>query len=363
MDDTKYRHLVKPLSVGRMDMQAEEGVPEGAFAMGPGNADKLVWLNGRDHLEGLNVNFTWGFYSGVGDWHTGLDPHTHPYPECLVFVGLDPTNIEYLGAEIEIALGEEQEKHTFDKPTVVVVPAGLPHCPVVTKKVDNPKGFGFYLISLGAEPETTWLGGDLTVEQAAQIEKMGAERGMKMFVGSAGKSKKTDAEPSETTGKKYAHLIKTMIPFLGPDGIREDRRPSGMARGKDEEFQIGPGNADQLIWMYGKDLEGLNLNFTWGFYSKPGIWHRRSTGRGAHVHPEPELLVFVGLDPNDMDYLGAEIEVDMGKEHESHVINKPGVYICPGGLPHLPMITRWVDKPYGFYVISLSDVHASPFID
>ena len=99
-----------------------------------------------------------------------------------------------------------------------------------------------------------------------------------MFVGSAGKSKKTDAEPSETTGKKYAHLIKTMIPFLGPDGIREDRRPSGMARGKDEEFQIGPGNADQLIWMYGKDLEGLNLNFTWGFDNKPGIWHRRRTG-------------------------------------------------------------------------------------
>ncbi len=358
MEKTKYGHLVKLLSVGKMDMQGQEGVPEGAFAMGPGNADKLVWLNGRDHLEGLNVNFTWGFYSGIGDWHTGLDPHIHPYPECLVFVGLDPTNIEYLGAEIEITLGEEMEKHTFDRPSVVVVPAGLPHCPLVTKKVDNPKGFGFYLISLGAEPDTTWLGGDLTDEQADQIEKMGAERGMRMHV-----DRKSNPEPSQTDGKKYAHLIKPMTPMLGPDGIRQDRVPGGMVLEGEEAFKMGPGNADQLVWMYGKDLEGLDLNFTWGFYSKPGIWHRRDTGRGAHVHPEPELLVFVGLDPEDIDYLGAEIEIDMGKEHESHVMNKPCVYICPGGLPHLPMVTRWVDKPYSFIVISLSDVHASPFID
>ena len=361
MEETKYGHLVKPLSVGKMDMQPDESAPERNFAMGPGNADKLVWLNGRDHLEGLNVNFTWGFYSGIGEWHTAMDPHTHPYPECLVFVGLDPSNIEYLGAEIEIALGEEQEKHTFDKPSVVVVPAGFPHCPLVTKRVDNPKGFAFYLISLGAEPETTWLGGDVTEEQAAQIEKMGAERGMKMHVDR--KAKLAAGKPAQTDGKKYAHLIKPMTPMLGPEGIRQDRVPGGMVLEGDEAFILGPGNADQLVWMYGKDLEGLNLNFTWGFYSKPGIWHRRETGRGAHVHPEPELLVFVGLDPDDIDYLGAEIETDMGKEHESHVVNKPSVYIVPGGLPHLPVVTRWVDKPYSFIVISLSDLHAAPFID
>jgi hypothetical protein len=322
-----------------------------------------VWLNGRDHLEGLEVNFTWGFYSGIGDWHTGIDPHTHPYPECLVFVGLDPTNINYLGAELELALGEEQEKYTFDKPTVVVIPAGLPHCPLITKKVDNPKGFGFYLISLGAEPETAWLGGDFTDEQIAEMKKRSSQRGMKMSFGSYDKSKASSAASSGKSGNKYAHLVKTMVPRLGPGGLRQDRVPGEKVLEGDEQFQMGPGNADQLIWMYGEDLEGLELNFTWGFYSKPGIWHRRNTGRGAHVHPEPELLVFVGLDPEDIDYLGAEIEVDMGIEHESHVINKPGVFICPGGLPHLPVVTRWVDQPYGFYVISLSDVHASPFID
>ena len=50
---------------------------------------------------------------------------------------------------------------------------------------------------------------------------------------------------------------------------------------------MGPANADQLVWMYGKDLEGLDLNFTWGFYSKPGIGTAR--GGGAHVHPVDEV--------------------------------------------------------------------------
>jgi hypothetical protein len=39
------------------------------------------------------------------------------------------------------------------------------------------------------------------------------------------------------------------------------------------------------------------------------------------------------------------------------------VGICPAGFPHLPLITRWVDKPYGFFVICLSGEHASPWVE
>jgi len=112
----------------------------------------LVWLNGRDHLEGLKLNFSWGFYTGLGDWHPGMDPHVHPYPECLVFVGLDPDDIDYLGAEMQYYLGKELEVYTFDKPTVVIIPEGMPHNPIVTKRVDKP--YAVFLISLGAEHET-----------------------------------------------------------------------------------------------------------------------------------------------------------------------------------------------------------------
>jgi hypothetical protein len=93
------------------------------------------------------------------DWGTGnkgRDPHVHPYDECLVFVGQNTDDLSYLGAEIEFALGKEEEKHIINKATAVVVPRGLIHCPVVTKKVEMP--FSFFLISLNTKPQYEWLG-------------------------------------------------------------------------------------------------------------------------------------------------------------------------------------------------------------
>jgi len=141
MTGTQYGHLVKPLPVRKG--------PEGP------NADYIAWMQGKD-LEGFDLNFTWGSYSQLGDWERGRDPHVHPYNECLVFVGHDTNDLTYLGAELEISLGKEQEKHVIDKASVVIVPAGMPHCPLITKRVERP--FSFYLIALGGQPQYEWLG-------------------------------------------------------------------------------------------------------------------------------------------------------------------------------------------------------------
>jgi hypothetical protein len=136
---------------------------------------------------------------------------------------------------------------------------------------------------------------------------------------------------------------------IGKDGIM---RP---AKGG-----VGPGNGDQIVWLYGSDLEGFDVNFTWGFYSQNGKWHR---GGESHYHPEAEILCFLGLDPDNLGYLGAELELGMGKDYERHVFNTPTIGICPAAFPHLPLITRWVDKPYGFIVVCLSGEHASPWVE
>jgi hypothetical protein len=360
MPERKYEHLVKPLSVGGIGMDMEKmknaDVPEGGFSNGPGNADKIVWLNGRDHLEGLALNFTWGFYSGIGDWHTGQDPHVHPYPECLVFVGLDSANLNYLGAEIEICLGEEQETYTFDEPTVVIAPAGFQHCPLITKRVFSPKGFGFFLASLGAEPETTWMGDGISEDAVKMMRELAEKEGFKMPMKSHVAKERVKKNPTRPTGK-YAHLVKPL-----KSGIITRRGELDRSRLTPEELanydemkkkgeMPGPGSADHLTWMYGRDLEGLNMNFSWAFYSKPGIWRR---GAGAHAHPAPEVLVFAGLNPEDIDYLGAQIEIELGEEHERYIIEKPTAVICPAGMPHTPVVTRWADRPFAFYTITLS---------
>jgi hypothetical protein len=126
-------------------------------------------------------------------------------------------------------------------------------------------------------------------------------------------------------------------------------------------LKLGPGNSDHLTWMFGgKDLEGLNVNMDWGFFSKPGLWHR---GVGAHVHAKDEVLVYVGTDPANIDYLGADIEIEMGKEHERYIIDKPSVVICPAGVPHAPIVTRWVDTPYAFFSINLAAESVMKFVD
>jgi hypothetical protein len=336
----KYEHLVKPLSVASLNMNMDEAPPTMKKFRGPANADVLVWLNGRDHLEGLKLNFSWGFYTGLGDWHPGMDPHVHPYPECLVFVGLDPDNIDYLGAEMQYYLGKELEVYTFDKPTVIAVPAGFPHCPSITKKVTSPKGYGFFIISLGAEPTTTWMGEGITETDINAMKEMADKSGIRSPMKSSVSKKKIKVSAETMThGNKHSRFIKPL---------------------KSPTMTPGPGNADSSVWMYGKDLEGLNVNFSWGYYSKAGSWDR---GHGIHAHSADEVLVFVGLDPSNIDYLGAEIEIEMGKEHEKYVFDKPSVVIIPEGTPHNPIVTKRVDKPYAVFLISLDAEHETSSVD
>jgi hypothetical protein len=342
----KYAHLVKPLNIAAMP-KVEGG---GDRFKNTGNADSIYWLNGRDHLEGLALNFSWGFYTGLGDWHPGMDPHVHPYPECLVFVGLDPNNVEYLGAKMQYCLGKELEYETFDKPSVICVPAGLPHCPSVTLDVTNPMGYSFFIISLGAEPTTRWMGDGIPPEQVKQMEAAVSSGAKSLMKSSVGQKRFHVSEETMTHGHIHSHLIKPLKPIALPaDMTKSGRKP-------------GPGNTDQLVWMSGKDLEGLDVNFSWGFHTRPGAWDR-GPGSGTHVHPVDEVMIFAGSDPGNIDYLGAEIQIDMGPEHERYIIDKPTAVIHPAGLQHGSAVARWVDRPYVHLLISLGAEHKTDFVD
>jgi hypothetical protein len=137
MAKNKYDHLIKPLSIGRMDKAKKKtGEPKVFFTV-PEYEEQGVALNGKD-LEGMDLSFLWRFKTKLGDWHEGRDPHVHAYPEVQFFVGLDTANINYLGAEVEMCLGKEQETYSFAEPTVVVIPPGLPHGPTTTKRIYSP---------------------------------------------------------------------------------------------------------------------------------------------------------------------------------------------------------------------------------
>jgi hypothetical protein len=302
-----YQHLIKPLSLGLRNWEEKKTGPgqPGASIVGPGNAKKETWLNGRDHLEGLGFNISWGVHDTAGEWHANGSPHSHSYPECLFFVGLDTA--------------------TFNEPTVVIVPAGFPHGPIATKRLFSPRGFGFFAAGLNVASDLTW-------------------------------EKSPTAAPAPSTGK-HAHLVKSLKTGLiiergkfNPSRLSPEQRAQREQMQKATGLKPGPGHPDQLTWMYGKDLGGVKANLGWGFCSQPGIWQR---GVDAHLHPADEIMFFLGIDPN-RDDLGAEVEIDLGKEHERYLFDKSSAVICPAGLPHAPIVTRWVDRPFAFLLINLA---------
>jgi hypothetical protein len=65
-------------------------------------------------------------------------PHRHDFPQYLCFFSATHGNAHDFDADVELSLGEEEEKHVITAPTVVYVPAGLGHGPLRFVRVGKP---------------------------------------------------------------------------------------------------------------------------------------------------------------------------------------------------------------------------------
>ncbi len=284
--------------IKKLKFEKGKGGPKGSVS-----ADYKTRMTGKD-LDGMKLTFSWGYMSQAGVWGPP-QAHTNPAGEILLFTGLDYEHPGELGAEIEEGMGPENEKHVFNNPAIISPPPGFPHGPTVIRRVAKPFAYlGLYL---------------------------DVELNIKMY---------QRAKSPPAAAKKYGHLAKKME-------FRDlTQRPMG-------------GNADYMAAWNGKNMEGFKLNFTFAFHKDTGEWHG---GKDPHVHPNDEALLFVGCDPKRPDYLGAEIEIAMGKEQEIHVFDYPVVIVAPAGFVHCPLITRKVEKPYIFSAICLNTEHQTTWL-
>ncbi|OGN99701.1 MAG: hypothetical protein A2Y90_04865 [Chloroflexi bacterium RBG_13_52_12] len=258
---------------------------------GGANARELVFVGGEE-LGGFELNFIVGVYDTIGDWAPNMGAHIHSFDECLLFFGYDEKDMNYLGSDMALSVGKEYETHKFSVPTVVAAPANVPHCPLVTEKVY--KDFGHFHLALAAK-----------------------------YAG-------TRAEQEGTTnGKKYDYLFKQMKAKKGPGGA----------------------NAVQSVAVAGVDISGIPMNFIMGLYNKTGEWY---PGKGSCLHSYDSVLVFFGNKAGDLSYLGAEITIELGKEHEKHTFDVPTVVSLPKGTPHFPIVCNKIEKPYRVMQVGLS---------
>jgi hypothetical protein len=78
-------------------------------------------------------------------------PHRHFADEYFMFHGSDLERPTYLGAEVEFWLGEgaDAEQLIITEASVVLVPAGMVHCPIWFRKVDHPPVYQTVVLTSG----------------------------------------------------------------------------------------------------------------------------------------------------------------------------------------------------------------------
>jgi hypothetical protein len=95
--------------------------------------------------------------------------------------------------------------------------------------------------------------------------------------------------------------------------------------------------AKRVLWMNDKIVPGAyNLMASW--YLKPPPKRLE-----AHVHDYPEVIIFLGSDPEAPHDLHGEIEFWL--EDEQYVLTRSCFIFVPLGLRHCPLVVRRVDRP------------------
>ena len=97
----------------------------------------------------------------------------------------------------------------------------------------------------------------------------------------------------------------------------------------------------------------LDADCSMGYHciSKPMSFDR------PHSHDFPEMLCFIGGNPQDITDFGAEIEFTLGGE--KHLITTTAVVSIPKGVKHCPIVFKKVTKPIIFLEVSLTRIWKS----
>jgi len=287
MAKTQYGHLVKSIS----------------FSDRPGYYRQVASMNGE--FLGFDVHMEYGTYVAAG--RMGTEPHgprVNDYNEVMIWMGVDdPRDMGYLGAEVELCLGEEKERHMITTSTSVAIPRGFVHFPATIARVD--KRFIFMTVSCAPESKPKQVPSDRGPGELARMS-------------------------DSKYGSHISHLAFTRNgPWhYGPNNQDTHDGAITFVKGKDFEFNMSYESVRKAPYRFGPNPEHV------------------------HVHPSYfEFLLFMGMDCNDLSVLGAEVETTLGKEMEKHTFSTPTVVVVPEGFPHGRTTILKLDKPFIFAVV------------
>jgi hypothetical protein len=117
----------------------------------------VMFSTGASNLNGFPCNIIYAFGTNTGIVGMSKEPHVHDHDEAIYFIGSDCKSAD-LGAEVNFKIGPkgQEEDHIFSVPTVVVIPKGVWHCPMMALKLERP--FLCMAVSLTTKYEVRYTG-------------------------------------------------------------------------------------------------------------------------------------------------------------------------------------------------------------
>jgi hypothetical protein len=103
--------------------------------IGEGGRIQLLYLDNSIVKNALYSECVWIMPGGELPKNTG-DAHTHDFDEVITFIGNNVEDPYDLGGEIEFWL--EDEPQIITKSSIIFVPKGMKHAPLIIKRVDRP---------------------------------------------------------------------------------------------------------------------------------------------------------------------------------------------------------------------------------
>jgi hypothetical protein len=101
---------------------------------GPDELTPMMNLDSGIVKKAFYIDTGWTLPAFAKETH-GLT-HKHDYDEVLAFFGSDPENPHNLYAEVDVHIGDEVQ--TVTKSFLLFIPKGVPHGPMVFKRIDKP---------------------------------------------------------------------------------------------------------------------------------------------------------------------------------------------------------------------------------
>jgi hypothetical protein len=96
-------------------------------------ARRILWMDDSVVEGAFHMNTSWFRKASTT---TENEPHSHDSDEIIGFFGSNADDPYDLGGEIEIWL--EDEKHILTRSSLLFIPAGMKHCPLIIRRVDRP---------------------------------------------------------------------------------------------------------------------------------------------------------------------------------------------------------------------------------